>query len=303
MSASNTFRDVFSHSIVRFVDTLITSGEVAHFALSLTIVLVVILYFSEVAKFMLKGIDIDSITHSTLMVFATLLIIASYQTLFDNANAFFDEIGLSIQESATGARDPFFLFNWVTHAFNSMYGEDVSFFMMPVGDVIYAGLWYLVALVLQIMMFAISSWAVWSLALAKILGILFVPLLIHPTTRSVFDGWFKFTLGSFMLLIVLRATGALSALAIQAQFQSIGLMMCGDALNFATCSGTDRVTNTSMMSTDAADLIVTGIMAILLIGSSMGLTATLIGGLASPSKAMTRGTMKGANVLGKLLSK
>ena len=299
MSASNTFRDVFSQSITRFVDMLINNGDISWFATAILVVLLVILYFTEVAKFMLTGIDKESIIQSTIMVFATLLIIASYQLLFDNLHVLFDEIGLSIQEAATGKRDPFYLFNWVTYSLTTMYNEDVSFWSMPVGDVIYAGLWYLVAIALQLVMFLISSWAVWTLSLAKILGVLFIPLLIHPSTRNLFDGWFKFTLGSLMLLIVLRTTGAISALAIQAQFQSIGLMVCGDALNFSSCNGVDRLQNTTMMGADFIDLIVTGLMAILLIGSSIGLTAALVGGIESPSRAASSGASKAASVIGK----
>ncbi|GEK16017.1 hypothetical protein [Aliivibrio fischeri] len=121
MSASNTFRDVFSQSITRFVDMLINNGDISWFATAILVVLFVILYFTEVAKYMLIGIDKESIIQSTLMVFATLLIIASYQLLFDNVHVLFDEIGLSIQEAATGKRDPFYLFNWVTYSLTTIF--------------------------------------------------------------------------------------------------------------------------------------------------------------------------------------
>lgn len=292
MSASSSFRDMFAQDITVFVDTLLNNSQISAFTWSLFIVLVVIVYFTEVAKFMLDGFDLESAVNATIMVFVSLLLFTSYQIAFDNTVALFDELGLTIQEVATGHRDPFFLFKWVTHAFNSMYNEDVSIFMMPVGDVIYALLWYLVALILQLVMFAISAWAVWTLALAKILGVLFIPLLIHPATRNLFDGWFRLTLGSLFLLIVLRTSGALVALAIKSQFSSIGAIVCGDSTDFASCSSTDRVTNLAMAGADNIDVLVTGILSIVLVVSSVAFTAALVGAVASPSRGASSGASK-----------
>ncbi|MBB1313447.1 type IV secretion system protein [Aliivibrio sp. SR45-2] len=292
MSASSSFRDMFAQDITVFVDTLLNNSQISAFTWSLFIVLVVIVYFTEWAKFMLDGFDLESAVNATIMVFVSLLLFTSYQVAFDNAVALFDELGLIIQEVATGHRDPFFLFKWVTHAFNSMYNEDVSIFMMPVGDVIYAALWYLVAIILQLVMFAISSWAVWTLALAKILGVLFIPLLIHPATRNLFDGWFRFTLGSLFLLIVLRATGSLVALAIKAQFSSIGAIVCGDSTDFSSCGSTDRVVNMAMNGADNIDVLVTGILSIILVVSSLTITTALVGAVASPSRGASSGASK-----------
>jgi type IV secretory pathway VirB6-like protein len=304
MSASNTFRDLFSNDISVFIDTLINHSAFTSFVWGLFTVLIIIVYFTEVAKFMFTGFDIESTTQSTLMVFATLLIFASYQTIFDTTHQLFDEIGLTIQETGTGYRDPFFLFKWVTYSFNSMYNEDVSFWRMPFDDMVYAVLWYIIATLLQVVMFAIGSWAVWVLALTKILGVLFIPLLIHPSTRNLFDGWFRFTLGSLFLLIVLKATGTLAALAIKAQFASIGLISCGSAVNFSSCTVAGKAINMSMSGLNNVDLLVTGILSIFLVVSSIGLTSALVGNVSSPSRAATSGASKLAKLgLNKFLPK
>ncbi|WP_322805347.1 hypothetical protein SO574_23545 (plasmid) [Vibrio alfacsensis] len=308
MSASDVFRDSFHSSINAFVDALANHSEVHTFALVLVTTLIVIVYFTETAKFMLSGFELESVVQSTLMVFATLMLLGGFSTVFDVLYETLDNLGLLFLQIGTGNTDSFYLSKWVSKSLTYLYGEDSSIWNMAVGDVIYAGLWHLTALLLQVAMYLIGSWAVWTLALAKILAILFIPMLAHPATRHLFDGWMKFTIGSLLLLVVLRAVGVLVALGLKAQFHAIGVISCGGSTNFASCTFSAR-DGFAMGLDEMTDTIITMLIAIALVLASIGITTAIAGNVASPSKAVGRGMNKMAgsimksNVLSKYLQK
>ena len=180
-----------------------------------------------------------------------------------------------------------FLFKWVSYALDGMYGESISWLDFSVGDVLIYILWIAISFLLTLAMYFIGAWAVWSLLLAKILGVFFFPMLVHPATRSLFDGWMRFTMGSLLLLIVVRAAGVLAAIAIKAQFTASGILQCPSGL-VAQCmslGGREGL----MGSTDYIDLLITMILSVAIVVSSIGLTSSIAGGVSSPSSAVGRG--------------
>ncbi|ELY1990130.1 type IV secretion system protein [Vibrio harveyi] len=291
MSASDAFRDSFHTTINAFVDALSTHSEVHTFALILVTTLIVLVYFTEVSKFMMSGFELESVVQSTLMVFVTLMLLGSFSVVFDTLYETLDNLGLLFLKIGTGNTDSFYLSKWVSKSLTYLYGEDSSIWNMAVGDVIYALLWHATAILLQIGMYLIGSWAVWTLALAKILAILFIPFLAHPATRPLFDGWMKFTIGSLLLLVVLRAVGVLVALGLKAQFHAIGVISCGGSTNFASCSFSAR-NGFAMSLGDMGDTIITMLVAVALVVASIGITTAIAGNIASPSKAIGRGMSK-----------
>ncbi len=297
MSASDAFRDSFHNSVNTFVDTLSSHPDIQHFALLLVTTLIVLVYFTEVAKFMLTGFELESVVQSTLMVFVTLSLLGGFTLVFDTLYETLDNLGLLMLKIGTGNSDSFFLSKWVDKSLLYLYGEDTSLWNMSVTDVAYTLLWHVVAFVLQVCMFLIGSWAVWTLALGKILAILFIPFLVHPATRPLFDGWMKFTIGSLLLLVVLRAVGVLVALGLRAQFQAIGLLSCGSA-DFSSCTyGVRQSVGSAMDLGDIGDTMVTMLVAIALVLSAIGIAGAIAGNIASPSKAVGRGVGKMASGL------
>ncbi|MGF1894062.1 type IV secretion system protein [Vibrio campbellii] len=308
MSASDAFRDSFHTTINAFVDALSTHPEIHHFTLILVITLIVVVYFTEVAKFTMSGFELEPVVQSTLMVFTTLMLLGSFSVVFDALYETLDNLGLLFLKIGTGNTDSFYLSKWVSKSLTYLYGEDSSIWNMAVGDVIYALLWHVTAMLLQIGMYLIGSWSVWTLALAKILAILFIPFLVHPATRPLFDGWMKFTIGSLLLLVVLRAVGVLVALGLKAQFHSIGLISCAGSTDFASCSFSAR-NGFAMGAGDLGDTIITMIIAVALVMASIGITTAIAGNIVSPSKAIGRGMGKmtsnvmKSDVLSKYISK
>ncbi|NAW91698.1 MULTISPECIES: type IV secretion system protein [unclassified Vibrio] len=286
--ASSVFRNTFATTVNDFVNQINASSELHQFMLIFMLFLAVLVYVQEVGRFMILGFEPEKIINSTLMVFFTLFVWGSYSEIIDSLIEVADGIGLIFLRLGTGNSDPFFLHKWINHSLKFMLGSELSFWDMTVGDVLYAILWHVAGFVLELCMYFIGSWAMWTIALAKILSILFVPMLMHPATRNMFDAWVKFTLGSIMLLIVVRAAGVLTALGIQAQFKAMGILQCGHLADFASCDWTNKNTHGASFI-DFTDTLVTMIVGILLILSSIGLSANLVSNVASPSAAATRG--------------
>ncbi|EGR2026321.1 hypothetical protein DYB89_14675 [Vibrio cholerae] len=297
--ASSVFRNTFATTVNDFVNQINASSELHQFMLIYMIFLAVLVYFQEVGRFILLGFEPEKIINSTFMVFFTLCVWGSYSEIIDGLIEVADGIGLIFLRLGTGNSDPFFLHKWINHSLKFMLGSELSFWDMTVGDVLYAILWHVAGFVLELCMYFIGSWAMWTIALAKILSILFVPMMMHPATRNMFDAWVKFTLGSIMLLIVVRAAGVLTALGIQAQFKAMGIVQCGHLADFASCNWTNKNTHGGSFI-DFTDTLVTMIVGILLILSSIGLSANLVSNVASPSAAATRGAGMAASKIMKM---
>ncbi|MGR5299342.1 type IV secretion system protein [Vibrio mediterranei] len=291
MSADTVFRGTFMQVVNEFVDRVMVHPDITQFSFSLLIFLCVLLFFVEVGRFMLIGFEPEPIIQTTLMVMVSLIFYQTHSSVFDVMLETFDNFGLLILKIGTGSSDPMFLFKWVNHALAGMYGEEISWWDFSVGDVLIYAVWQLIAIILQLVMYFIGSWAIWCLFLAKVLSPLFVPMLVHPVTRPFFDGWLKFTLGSLLLLVLVRAAGVLAALAIKAQFLASGVLQCGASDTVSNCIsiGERRVL---MGVADYTDLIVTMVLAIAIVLSSIKLSSTLVGGVQSPSAAVSKGASK-----------
>lgn len=294
-NADTVFRQTFTGTVQDFIERVMAHPDAVQFSLTFLIFLCVLVFFVEVGRFMLIGFEAESVIKSTATVLFSLAFYTTWTTLFDGLFETMDNYGLLILKIGTGTSDPMFLFKFVNQALATMYQEEVSLWDMSVGDAFMWGVWKIITWLLSFVMYLIGSWAVWCLFLAKILGLLFVPMVAHPLTRPFFDGWLKFVLGSLMLLVVVRASGVLAGLAIKAQFQASGVLQCqGRAITDCLKFGGRNATINPL---DSIEMSVTIVMAILIIVSSIGLSSSLASGVASPSGSVAGGAKKLAKLL------
>ncbi|MGL6262132.1 hypothetical protein [Vibrio sp. WXL103] len=287
MSTTTVYREAFTHSINLYIDDLVNHPEIGNFTLILTAVFVLILFFLEVSKFMLTGFELESHIQSAFMVFFTLAFLKGFPTAFDIAYETLDNLGLLFLKVGTGNTDPFFLSKFVSKTLAYINPPDTSIFNMAASDLLLAGVWWIVSMLLQLVMMLVAAWATWTLALGKMLGVLFIPMLILPATRPVFDGWLKFVVGSLMLLVTLRAAGVLVGLGFRAQYIAVGVLNC-TGTGFNTCTFVAKG-SASVAMRYWSELIVTMVIGIALVISCIGITQAMVGGAASPSKAVGRG--------------
>ncbi|MDN3683254.1 hypothetical protein QWZ04_23415 [Vibrio tapetis subsp. quintayensis] len=288
MSVDTVFRQQFVLAANEFVEKATQHPDIQTLSFGLMMFLIVVVYFQEVVRFMTSGIDLEKIVTATLMVFVSLALYKGYNTAIDVLIETFDNVGLLLLKIGTGNSDPMFLFKWVNRAFIGMYNEEVSFWSMSTGDAFNYLVWQVVTMIIVVAMYFTGSWATWCLLLGKILAIFFVPCLVHPGTRTAFDGWFRYLIGSLMLLIVLRACAVLVALAIKAQFTASGILQCAGSTTISQCMSFGQ-RNNILSTADYIELVVTMIISFLMIKSSVELSKALIGNVASPSASAAKG--------------
>jgi len=66
--------------------------------------------------------------------------------------------------------------------------------------------------ILNIVIFIGTAWAIWGFALAKLIGLFFIPFLLIEKLAPLFDGWFRFLIGFLVYGIIVKVNGALAVL-------------------------------------------------------------------------------------------
>ncbi len=273
--------DVFKNEINIYVNSILnTSNDVKTFAWMIMLFLVFLALFTEICNFIFKGLDPAQHLTTFLMILVTLAVWGSYTFLVDMIWEAGDALGLAFIKVATGYDDPLFLTKWTAKTMARLVIEEFN--LWSSGQVIIMGFfWSVIVLVIQFLMYLAAMFAVWGLALSKIIGIIFIPFLAFEPTRKLFDSWLRFFIGFIFLMIVLRITSVLAALTIQSQLKHLSTS-CPSALICYANSLNGQAIHINMSSN--SDLLFSMIIAIIFICSSFGFAKQLgsaVGGVST----------------------
>ncbi len=225
---SETFRSVFSGEVSRFVVGIMAdyTNPVNQWARMLLAFCFVVLLVTEYSIFVLEGFNALRIVSAFVAVSFTVIFWMGYDTGTSALWGVGVGISQGMQSFVVGNTDNFFFIQWVKVALNSVHLEE-----MGLWDAIkywqYSTMWEFVAFILEAVYWLASMWAEFGYALAKILGVIFIPLYMLESTRPMFDGWLRFFLGFVILNVVLRATMVLSALLVKFTLYDLGVKFNG----------------------------------------------------------------------------
>lgn len=226
---STTMRGIFDGALSDFVTGILSDADNSLYIWAWMVFLTcsVILIVAEVSKFIFNGIDPVSHITAIFFFFVTLGLMESYDG-FTGAiwNAGIG-IGNGYQEYLVGNTDNFFLVQWAMKALGAVVLEELSIFD-SIRIVLYGINWIILSGLIEVVMWLAALWAHFGYALAKIVGLVFIPFLLLPQTRPLFDSWFKFFCGFVVLTIILKATSAVVAISIKATLEGIGVQFDGD---------------------------------------------------------------------------
>lgn len=276
---SATMRSAFSTEVKAFV-TGIMSGDsvVSGFAWMIFTAFSVLLFIGEVIKFIWQGNQMESHMMALAMFFITFMLMGSYDGFTEGIWGIAVGISDGYQEQLVGNTDNFFLSSWLHKTMGAVVLPELSFWdsLKFVGyDIVWRGC----VLVLDLVAFLAAVWADFGYAVAKVIGFCFIPCLLLPVTRNLFDGWFKFFTGFGFLLIVLKATMVVAAISIKAIIATLGVKFTGSG--FAGDPTAVDITLEEMAKlADAAAML---FVAALFVLSSFGFASTLAGGVGSIS--------------------
>jgi len=293
---SDTMRDIFDGALTDFVIGIMndTGNPIYTWSWMMFLALSVLLIFIEVVKFIFDGFDAASHLEAVIYFFITLGLMGTYDA-FTSA-IWGVGVGLSngYQEYLVGNSDNFFLAQWLIKALGAVVLAELSFWD-SFKLIQYLIAWSVVCFLLEIVFWLASMWAEFGYALAKVIGMIFIPFLLLPATRALFDGWFKFLCGFVVLLIMLKATMVVAAISIKAVLESLGVRFAGD-YGDPTVVVNIAKENLYMLS-DCAAILVIAVLFVLssfvfasMIASGVG---NLSGGLGSVTKLASRRILKG----------
>ncbi|WP_330927120.1 hypothetical protein [Candidatus Sororendozoicomonas aggregata] len=285
--------EVFNNNISEYVDDLLSPGnDVYSYCKMMLIMTIVIAFLKEVVVFMTKGLDPESHLTTTVMIFITLGLWTGYNTFIDVIWEAANGLTAAFQFAAVDNTDPMFLSKWVNTIFSRIVVESEVGFLGTVHSAMKTIFWHILVGLLQFFMYLVGLWAAWGITVAKIIGVIFIPFLALENTRPLFDGWFKFLIGFFILLIILRITAVITAITIQSQLETIGLncsegLVCLPVANWSV--KIDLIDYQFAGGYSASEMTFTMIISILVVISSFKFAQVLASGIAQPSNSVGRG--------------
>ncbi|MCU8961137.1 hypothetical protein ACO0J9_13040 [Pseudomonas aeruginosa] len=283
---SDTMRGIFDGALATFVNGIMqdTNNDIYTWSWMMFLALAFLLLFIELVKFIFEGFNAVSHLEALCYLFITMGLMAGY-------NAFTEAIwgvgvGLSngYQQYLVGNTDNFFLSQWIHKATGAVVLDDLDLFD-SIRLILYTVQWTVICALLDVVFWLAAMWAEFGYALAKITGLIFVPFLLLPMTRPLFDGWFKFFCGFVFLLIILKATMVVAAITIKAILESLGVSFSGD---YGDPAQVVQIAKENMyLLLDASAML---LIAILFILSSFAFASMIAGGVGNLSGGLGKAT-------------
>lgn len=277
---SDTMRGVFSGELKAFVTGIMsgTDNPVSNFAWMIFAAFAFILFVIEVIKFIWQGNQTESHMIALCMFFVTFMIMGSYDGFTEGIWGIAVGISDGYQQQLVGNTDNFFLSQWMHKTFAAVVIEDLSMWD-SLKLLSYVTIWTATGVLLDAVAYLAAMWADFGYAVGKVVGFVFIPCLLLPATRNLFDGWFKFFTGFGFLLIVLKATMVVAAIAVKAIVGTLGVKYVGAGFAGEATAVTIGVNELYKLADAAAMLFV----AALFVLSSFAFASALAGGLGNIS--------------------
>nr|WP_228857517.1 type IV secretion system protein [Pseudomonas syringae]QOQ33609.1 hypothetical protein [Pseudomonas syringae pv. actinidiae] len=227
---SQEMKGIFNNELRDFVDSMMSAsdGPVHDFTRIMFLAGSVILFAIEITKFIFMGTRAaESNAQAVLWWFATLAIMESYNPATSAIWNVAVGIANGYQEHLVGNTDNFFLAQWIHKAKGAVNVDEMTIFDTAKLYIYYVS-WMVTGSFLDLVASLAAMWADFGYALSKVIGPIFIPFLLLPATRNLFDGWFKFFIGFGFLLVVLKATMVVAAISIKAIMSSLNVSFAGN---------------------------------------------------------------------------
>jgi type IV secretory pathway VirB6-like protein len=276
---SESMRGIFSGALRDFVTGIMsdTGNDIYTFTWMMFLAGTVFLVVTEVAKFIFVGRSAESNLLAICWWFATFAIMNSYNGFTEAIWGAAVGVSNGYQQYLVGNTDNFFLAQWVHKAMAAVVVEDLSLFD-GVKFIIYYWSWMVAVILIDLVAWLAGMWADFGYALAKVVGLIFIPFLLIPATRNLFDSWFKFFVGFGFLLIVLKATMVVAAISVKAIIESLGVSFQG---SYGDPTSVVEIAKENLyLLSDASAML---FIAFLFVLSSFAFASSLAGGLGNMS--------------------
>ena len=213
--------NTFMQSVGVAANNIANSPALSSFVNAVWSAFAVILLVLALSKYAMNASNVLEIFAVILLIVITRVMLDYYDHLTSVCWSWGEGIAGGIQMAVIGNSDPFFLPGFINDTIKGITASDVSFLD---GLAIWLGalLVFVAVALLSIASFFCTMWALWGYALAKIIGLFFIPFIMLKRTTVLFDGWCRFFLGFLVFGIIARANLVLTVLAIKCYFHIPG---------------------------------------------------------------------------------
>ncbi|EPO3921729.1 type IV secretion system protein [Salmonella enterica subsp. houtenae serovar [1],40:z4,z23:-] len=203
-------------------------SDIRSWTMAVALFLAAVTAFVYFWKFVENGSAVLELLTLAVMFIFTLTLVGTYTTVVDTISGAFAGIANEMQRLALGDTSPDFFTSFVEDVVTKAIASpsvDITDGMNMIGVAL---MWEVCSAVLEVAIYLADVWIDVGTAVAKVTGILFLPLLVSPATRGIFDGWFKFFIGWGLAGIVLKVTSIITMVMIRASINAAGQFQKGD---------------------------------------------------------------------------
>ncbi|NQD63301.1 conjugal transfer protein TrbL, partial [Enterobacter sp. CM29] len=179
-AANSVMSDEIDKEVQNYVDAIFSSNgsDIFLFVTAILTFLFFMCVVIELVKFINGNADWIAFLALVFLYFATVALIASYGPFTQVIKGVFEGLGETFQFLIVGSRDKMFLSNFIDNVITkAVQAPDVGF-----TDSIYMWcvtiIWGVVSLLLQVAFYLADVYVTLGYALARIIGVLFVPFLV-----------------------------------------------------------------------------------------------------------------------------
>ncbi|EFG0195170.1 TPA: hypothetical protein L2H11_003384 [Escherichia coli O25b:H4-ST131] len=302
-SAETAMRTNFQNGVSEMVNKILNSpdSDLRVWTIAASTFLAAVTAFVYFWRFVENGGALVDLFTLAIMFMLSMSLLASYSMVVDTITGAFYAISNELQRLALGNIKPSFLQNFVESVLTkaiSAPSVDIFDGMNMVGMAL---LWEICSAILSVAIYLADVWIDVGTAIAKITGVMFIPFLVAPATRVIFDGWFKFYIGWGLAAVVLKITSIVVMIMIRASINSAGSFQgAGDVIaSDGTVNGVLNITanNISLLRDICAYSVIAAIMVF-----SCFIFAYMIGsGVGSASQGLNNMAVKLAKKAAKAL--
>jgi hypothetical protein len=205
------------------------------FAESLFAFFTAILLIELVFRFMMSGVTLAEVLEKIFFI----ALVRCLMLVYDDGTAamwgWADAFGGSIQQAAVGTDELFFVPAFISGIMNKFSFLDLSIFdgIMVVLSLVVLSI---LTTILSVLSYFAVAWGVWGYTVAKLLGWMFVPLMMFKRLEFLWDGWFRFFMGFLMFTVMARVQLSLTAIIFRLYF-NLPTYSAGDPLPATELTG------------------------------------------------------------------
>lgn len=223
-SAETEMRTKFQNGVSEMVNKILNSpdSDLRAWTLAVSIFLTAVTAFVYFWRFVENGGALVDLFTLAIMFMITISLFASYSIVIDIITGAFRGISTELQRLALGNIEPSFLQNFVEGVLTKAISAPSVGIFDSMNMVSIAFLWEICSAILSVAIYLAEVWIDVGTAIAKVTGVLFIPFLVAPATRGIFDGWFKFYIGWGLAAVVLKITSIVVMIMIKVSINSAG---------------------------------------------------------------------------------